>query len=159
MENLYRVLGVPEDAAEDDLKLAYRKLAKKYHPDANPGDRECEKRFQAINEAYSILSSPEKRKKYDAEYRRFRAESGSASGAGTAYGAGSASGAGTAHGAASAKEQSSGIDFENIHRTFERFFGFNPDTKTVTNEQKLNPGARDPLDTTDLFERFMGIKR
>ncbi len=70
MENLYRVLGVPEDAAEDDLKLAYRKLAKKYHPDANPGDRECEKRFQAINEAYSILSSPEKRKKYDAEYRR-----------------------------------------------------------------------------------------
>ncbi len=159
MENLYRVLGVPEDAAEDDLKLAYRKLAKKYHPDANPGDRECEKRFQAINEAYSILSSPEKRKKYDAEYRRFRAESGSASGAGTAYGAGSASGAGTAHGAASAKEQSSGIDFENIHRTFERFFGFNPDTKTVTNEQKLNPGARNPLDTTDLFERFMGIKR
>ncbi len=147
MENLYRVLGVPEDAAEDDLKLAYRKLAKKYHPDANPGDRECEKRFQAINEAYSILSSPEKRKKYDAEYRRFRAESGSASGAGTA------------HGAASAKEQSSGIDFENIHRTFERFFGFNPDTKTVTNEQKLNPGARNPLDTTDLFERFMGIKR
>ncbi len=159
MENLYRVLGVPEDAAEDDLKLAYRKLAKKYHPDANPGDRECEKRFQAINEAYSILSSPEKRKKYDAEYRRFRAESGSASGAGTAYGAGSASGAGTAHSAASAKEQSSGIDFENIHRTFERFFGFNPDTKTVTNEQKLNPGARNPLDTTDLFERFMGIKR
>ncbi len=159
MENLYRVLGVPEDAAEDDLKLAYRKLAKKYHPDANPGDRECEKRFQAINEAYSILSSPEKRKKYDAEYRRFWAESGSASGAGTAYGAGSASGAGTAHGAASAKEQSSGIDFENIHRTFERFFGFNPDTKTVTNEQKLNPGARNPLDTTDLFEWFMGIKR
>lgn len=159
MENLYRVLGVPEDAAEDDLKLAYRKLAKKYHPDANPGDRECEKRFQAINEAYSILSSPEKRKKYDAEYRRFRAESGSAQMAGSAYGAGSASGAGSAHGAASEKEQASGIDFENIHRTFERFFGFNPDTKTVTNEQKLNPGARNPLDTTDLFERFMGIKR
>ena len=159
MSDPYSVLGIPRNASDEEIKKAYRSLSRKYHPDANPGDRECEKRFQAINEAYSILSSPEKRKKYDAEYRRFRAESGSASGAGTAYGAGSASGAGTAHGAASAKEQSSGIDFENIHRTFERFFGFNPDTKTVTNEQKLNPGARNPLDTTDLFERFMGIKR
>lgn len=61
----YSVLGVPKDASEEDIKKAYRKLARKHHPDLNPNDAEANKRFQQINEAHEILSDPEKRKKYD----------------------------------------------------------------------------------------------
>ena len=61
----YEILGVPKDADEAALKKAYRVLAKKYHPDANPGDKEAEAKFKEASEAYSVLSDPEKRRKYD----------------------------------------------------------------------------------------------
>lgn len=61
----YEVLGVPRSASLDDIKKAYRKLAKKYHPDVNPGDKEAEAKFKEINEAYSVLSDEEKRASYD----------------------------------------------------------------------------------------------
>jgi curved DNA-binding protein len=61
----YKVLGLSKDASEKDIKKAYRSLARKYHPDVNPGDNEAEKKFKEINEANEVLSDPEKRKKYD----------------------------------------------------------------------------------------------
>src|SRR5919206_4790169 len=61
----YQVLGVNKNATEEDIKKAYRKLARKYHPDLNPNDKEANKKFQQINEANEVLSDPEKRKKYD----------------------------------------------------------------------------------------------
>lgn len=61
----YAILGVDKKASEDDVKKAYRKLARKYHPDVNPNDKEAHKKFQQINEANEVLSDPEKRKKYD----------------------------------------------------------------------------------------------
>src|SRR5258707_14615624 len=61
----YQILGVPKTASEKDIKNAYRKLARKYHPDLNPNDTESHKKFQQINEANEVLSDPEKRKKYD----------------------------------------------------------------------------------------------
>lgn len=62
----YKILGVPKNATQDEIKKAYRKLAVKYHPDKNPGNKEAERKFQEINEANEVLSDPEKRKKYDA---------------------------------------------------------------------------------------------
>ncbi len=61
----YEVLGIAKGASEDEIKKAYRKLAKANHPDLHPGDKECEERFKEINEAYEVLSDPDKRAKYD----------------------------------------------------------------------------------------------
>ena len=61
----YQVLDVPRDASAEDIKKAYRKLVRKYHPDTNPGNREAESRFKEIGEAYEILSDPQKRAQYD----------------------------------------------------------------------------------------------
>jgi curved DNA-binding protein len=61
----YKILGVDKSATEKDIKAAYRKLARKFHPDLNPNDTEANKKFQQINEANEVLSDPEKRKKYD----------------------------------------------------------------------------------------------
>ncbi|MGI6209206.1 MAG: DnaJ C-terminal domain-containing protein [Anaerolineae bacterium] len=64
-KDYYKVLGVSRDATEDEIRKAYRKLARKYHPDVNPNDKEAANRFKEINEAHAVLSDPEKRRKYD----------------------------------------------------------------------------------------------
>lgn len=64
-KDYYKILGVSRDASEDEIKKAYRRLALKYHPDKNKGNKEVEERFKEINEAYAVLSDPEKRKQYD----------------------------------------------------------------------------------------------
>src|SRR3954454_12929918 len=62
----YKTLGVDKKASDDDIKKAYRKLARQFHPDRNPDDPQAEERFKEIQAAYSILSDPQKRKEYDA---------------------------------------------------------------------------------------------
>lgn len=64
-KDYYKILGVDKNASQAEIKKAYRKLAVKYHPDKNPGNKETESRFKEINEAHEVLSKPEKRKKYD----------------------------------------------------------------------------------------------
>lgn len=63
--DFYEVMGVPKNASEDEIKKAFRKLAKQYHPDLNPGDKEAEAKFKEVNEAYEVLSDKDKRARYD----------------------------------------------------------------------------------------------
>lgn len=85
-KDYYKTLGVPKKATEKEIKQAYRKLARKYHPDVNPGDRGAEARFKEIGEAYDVLSNPEKRGRYDQlganwqQYERFAHARGGAPG-------------------------------------------------------------------------------
>src|SRR5919199_2882701 len=61
----YKALGVDKKASQDDIKKAYRKLARQYHPDRNSGDKQAEERFKEVQEAYSLVGDPERRKQYD----------------------------------------------------------------------------------------------
>jgi molecular chaperone DnaJ len=72
MSSLYDTLGVKKGASDEEIKKAYRKLARKHHPDANPGDNDAEERFKEVQTAYDVLSDPEKRKQYD----RFGSQNG-----------------------------------------------------------------------------------
>ncbi len=121
----YKVLGVEKNASEEDIKKAYRKLARKHHPDLNPNDKEAHKKFQEINEANEVLSDPEKRKKYDAygenwqhaeqfeNARRQQKETG-----GQQYYSGGASPFGESFG-----QDFSGDDEGNFSSFFESLFG------------------------------------
>jgi curved DNA-binding protein len=83
----YSVLGVAKNASQDDIKKAFRKQAKKYHPDANPNDPKAEERFKEVNEAYETLSDPQKRQQYDMLGSAYRNMGGGAGGYGGYSGA------------------------------------------------------------------------
>jgi DnaJ-class molecular chaperone len=83
-KDYYQTLGVAKTATAKELKAAYRKLARKHHPDVNPGDKAAESKFKEINEAYEVLGDPEKRKKYDELGANWRAYEQAGPGAGAA---------------------------------------------------------------------------
>lgn len=87
-KDYYAVLGVGRTAGVDEIKQSFRKLARKYHPDVNPGDKNAEARFKEVSEAYEVLSDPDKRKKYDqfGQYWQQAERAGAGAGAGGSYG-------------------------------------------------------------------------
>ncbi len=146
MNELYKRLGVAPTATDIEIKKAYRKLAKKLHPDLNPDDPQAEAKFKEINEAYETLSDPDKRKSYDAAQQPTRQEQpGKHPGA-----------------ARTAPRPPAGgpIDFSQMAGGFASFFGFDPETGDITDESKVSGQSpkKNPLDMSDMFEKFMGFK-
>ncbi|WP_195542666.1 molecular chaperone DnaJ [Massiliimalia timonensis] len=141
----YEVLGVQKGASEDELKKAYRKMAKKYHPDLNPGDAEAEKHFKEVNEAYEVLSDPQKKSRYD--------QFGHA-GVDPNYGAGGAGGYGGFGGG--------GFDFGDIGDIFDMFgggfSGFGGGRRANPNAPRRGADLRSSI-TIDFFEACKGAKK
>ena len=139
MKDYYKILGVSPTTSDVEIKKAYRKLAKKYHPDANPGNKSAEAKFKEINEAYETLSDETKKAEYD--LRTFGTSRGSSDNAGS-------------HEASSRAGGKSNInydDFVRTSKTFEDFFSFNPKTKEHTLDKDVKP-----MKTKDAFDAIFG---
>ncbi|MGN0306125.1 MAG: J domain-containing protein [Lachnospiraceae bacterium] len=134
----YQILGIDEQATEEQIKQAYRKLAKQYHPDLHPGDAKAEARFKDIVEAYEILGNSKKRKAYD-EKRKKASEVR----------------------AKKTRTQTTApeMGIQNFTKHMESYFGFafsGAAESKKTNKENKQQG--NPLDMTKMFEGFMGIR-
>lgn len=150
--NYYQLLGVDAGADAATIKNAFRKLAKKYHPDTNPGDKEAELKFKDINEAYAILSDDTKRAKYDAELK------GAATGSRT-----TSQGGGMNQQSARQKNPNMGkapnmADFyESFRNSFDNLMG--QDMKMNEEKNQKKAGAQpDFMNVNQQFASFFGFK-
>lgn len=140
--NYYQILGLQRDVSQEEIKKAYRRIAKQYHPDSNPGNREAEKKFKEASEAYEVLSNEEKRENYDhkltKEWNKPKPTK-------------------TAENKTTVKQP---FPFFSTEESFEHFFGFCPlDNKTDSGKNRKTSNTKtNPLDTTEMFERYMGIR-
>ncbi len=136
----YKILGVSQQADAEQIKQAYRKLAKKYHPDLNPDDPKAETKFKEVVEAYEVLADEAKRKEYDLK----RQKTGDRKGSGE-------------------KKQRHAdpqdVNVGDLMKNMERYFGFSVH-KGQEDGQRHGKGGekRNPLDVTEMFEAFMNIK-
>jgi molecular chaperone DnaJ len=144
-QDYYQALGVEREAGAEEIRKAYRKLARKHHPDLNPGDKAAEDRFKKVQEAYDILSDPKKKQMYDQV--GFYSENGAAAGGAGAGGAGREQGPhmgfggfdfsdafarGAGSGAAGARGGAAPGNFQDI---FHQWFGRQQSEETVTQEK------------------------
>ncbi|TVX92035.1 J domain-containing protein [Paenibacillus agilis] len=151
--NYYERLEVATTASADEIKKSYRRLAKKYHPDVNPGNEQAEARFKALAAAYQVLSDETSRQAYDEQLTR----KGTGATAKSQAGSSSFSQAGGQKGsnAASGKVE---FDMQKMHQNFERVFGFDPKTKEGKGKPNRNTKSN-PIDTSELFERYFGGRK
>ena len=148
-KDYYKILGVNRNASEKEVKRAYRQLARKYHPDINPGDKSAEAKFKEINEAYEILSDADKRKKYDQFGDNWQyAEQFAKAGQGTPWG--------STRGGTYTTFDFGGLGdlgsiFDNLYR------GFGADSRTSQRPSKPK-SPQHPIEVT-LEESYHGAKR
>ncbi len=142
MKDYYKILGVTQQASAKEIKAAYRKLAKQYHPDVVRGDKEKEDFMREIGEAYSFLGDEEKRKKYDAQRQK----------------AGIKAEGGPRETQKDGKQSGDRAGMPPDMSQFERFFGFQPGKgmETYRHKDKNIQKPQGPMKPEEMFEFFLG---
>lgn len=158
VRDYYEVLGVPRHASEKEIRQAYRRLARKYHPDVNPGDKSAEAKFKEVQEAYDVLVDKEKREQYDRFGHNWRYASRGASGGG---GAGQAGGFRTPNAEGydfdfGFGRGTAGDGFGDLGSIFDRFFGRG--AGTTSRRARRGQDLEQPVEIT-LEEAFHGTTR
>ena len=141
MTDYYKLLGVTPTTTQVEIKKAYRKLAKKYHPDANPGDTEAEQMFKLISEAYTVLSDETKKANYDRQQSGTGPDNEKNPNSRSMY------------------HQTPDMSMEDLFKNsgaFENYFGFNPRSKSNTLNKNENIK---PVKTEDAFKQIFGNLR
>jgi len=163
-KDYYSLLGISKNATEDEIKKAYRKLAVKYHPDKNPGNKQAEEKFKEMGEAYEVLKDPDKRKKYDklgSNWKQYEQTSGG----GADFSQWARQGGGKNYSQTYSPEDFGGSDFSDFFNSF--FSGeYSPDGGGGYGSQGRRSGGR-PVKGQDyeatlevtLEESFQGSKR
>lgn len=148
MKDYYKILGVSETSSKDDIKKAFRSLAKKYHPDRNGNDENAIKKFQEVNEAYEVLSNEDSKKSYDEKKANFKNahkrknENSKNNKTDNDF---------------SEKTRSKKESMEDLNQYFANFFGFDPTSNNI-NKDKLKK-QDNPIDTSNMFESFFKMKK
>ena len=142
VKNYYAVLGVEQTDSEDTIRKAYRQLAKKYHPDLNPGDKIAEAKMREIGEAWETLGDEAKRKKYDQELSGSQNKNPFAAGPSTVP---------------KSDRPMTQEEFMNMSRVFDQTLSREA-IKNSANQTKPGQSPNDPLNTSAFFEQFMGFK-
>lgn len=153
MTNYYELLGVQRHASPEELKKAYRRLAKQYHPDVNGGSSEAEQRFKQIHEAYVVLQDEAARKAYDDKLNGMARDSERNHDNQAAHSRGRNAASGEAAGGRA------NFDPQNVEADFARFFGFDPKTKKPMGKQSSGKDEGNPIDTSELFRRYFGMNK
>jgi curved DNA-binding protein len=130
----YQILGVGRESSPEELKKAFRRLARKYHPDVNPGNKEAETTFKRINEAYNTLSDPRLKAAYDSRLGGNKDAPRETT--------------------STAKRNHQPFDPRNLDQEFASFFGFHPKTGETFSQAERKPN---PMDTSKLFEHYFKI--
>lgn len=151
MKDYYKILGVSKNADNDELKKAFRSLAKKYHPDRNKDDESAKAKFQDVNEAYGVLSDEKSRKEYD-EKRAASNNKKDNQGFKSAAKSSSEKEHKSEYSARSKEEA-----MADLNNYFANFFGFDPKSNNV-NKDKLKK-QKNPIDTSNMFESFFNVKK
>ena len=136
MKNYYEILEVDRNASDEEIKKSFKTLAKKYHPDQNQGNPNCEQKFKEINEAYNTLSDKDKKSEYDKKFfgQSFNQKSEKEN--------------------KKKNKNMSSADFFHTQDIFESFFGFNP-KNGETNFSGVNKDVK-PMKTNEAFEKIFG---
>lgn len=147
MKDYYKILEISTNANKDEMKKAFRQLAKKYHPDRNSGDENALRMFQEVNEAYEVLSNDKSKEEYDKKRAAFNTNKNKQTKGNEKKSAKN-----------SRTSQDKADSINDLNKYFQSFFGFEANSNNI-DKSKLKRENNNPIDTSNIFDSFFKVKK